>query len=215
MLAGLAAVDRDVVLAACSRRRWRKGQTVFHEDDPGDTLHLVARGRFAVRASTSLGDVATFAVLGPGETFGELALLDADQRRTATVDALEAGETLALRRDAFERLRAAHPVVERVLVAVLADQVRRLSERLVEALWTPADQRVLRRLLELADRYGDDGSAGAVTVPLTQDVLASMAGTTRPTANRALRAAEEAGLVRMGRGRIEVVDAAGLARRAR
>jgi CRP/FNR family transcriptional regulator, cyclic AMP receptor protein len=214
MLAGLSETDRGRVLAACTRRRWRKGQTVFHEQDLGDTLYVITKGRFSVRASTPLGDVATLAVLGAGDSFGELALLDEAQRRTATVEALEAGETLALRRDAFAALRDEHPTIDRVLVGVLAEQVRRLSGRLVETLWVPADKRVLRRLVELAIRYGG-ADEGPVTLPLTQEVVASMAGTTRPTANRALRAAQAAGLVRIGRGRIDVLDAAGLARRAR
>ncbi len=84
---------------------------------------------------------------------------------------------------------------------------------MLEALYVPADKRVLRRLVALTHAYGD-GSPGTV-VPVTQETLAGMAGTTRPTANLALRAAEAAGLVTLDRRRIRVDDPAGLARRAR
>jgi CRP/FNR family cyclic AMP-dependent transcriptional regulator len=90
--------------------------------------------------------------------------------------------------------------------------VRRLSELAVEATFVPADTRVLRRLLAVAEQFGDnDGTV----IALTQDDLASMAGTTRPTANRVLKKAEADGLLRLARGRIEILDTDQLARRAR
>jgi len=209
----LDEATRREVIANARRRRFRRGEVVFHEGDPGDAIHVIDKGHVAVRVTTALGDVATLTVLGPGEAFGEGALLAADARRTASAVALEATETRALARAEFERLRAEHPAVEEFLVQALAAQVRRLSEHLLEALYVPAEQRVLRRLLWLATAYGD-GGAGTV-VPLTQDDLASMAGTARPTANRVLKAAEADGLVRVARGRVELVDPDELARRAR
>jgi CRP-like cAMP-binding protein len=213
LLGGLAAEDRRRIVQAARRRRYARHEVVFHEGDPGDTLHLLAAGHMAVRITTPLGDTATLTVLGPGDAFGELALLAADARRTATVVALEASETLALRRDQFEELRREQPAFDRLLIELLAADVTRLSERLLEALYIPADKRVLRRLLGLAGQYGD-GSAGTV-VPFTQEDLATMAGTTRPTANRILNDAETAGLVRIGRARIEILDPERLARSAR
>ena len=72
---GLSDADRRVVLASAHRRRFARGEVVFHEADPGDTVHLVAEGRLAARRSTPAGDTVTFAILGPGDTFGEMALL--------------------------------------------------------------------------------------------------------------------------------------------
>ena len=104
--------------------------------------------------------------------------------------------------------------MDRLLAEILADEVRRLDGRLLEFLYLPADKRVLRRLLSLAKTYGN-GSQSAVTVPLTQDVIASMAGTSRPTTNQALRAVEQAGVIAIGRSKIQIMDLPGLLRRAR
>ena len=80
---------------------------MFHRDDPADSLHLVVRGRFGARVLTPLGDSVLVDVLGPGQSFGELALLLADARRSATVEALEVGETRSVFRDDFAVLAAA------------------------------------------------------------------------------------------------------------
>lgn len=209
----LSDAERAAVLAATARHRYRRGEVLFHEGDTGDTIHLLASGRVAVRVTTPVGDTVTYAVLGAGEVFGELGLLSADARRTATVVALEPVETLVLRREQFEQLRARHPAVERMLVQLLAQRVRRLSAHLVEALHVPVDQRVVRRLLALCRLYGGDDVR--VTVPLTQGDLAELAGATRPTVNRVLRSLEQAGVVQLARGRIEVRDRPALLLRAR
>jgi CRP/FNR family cyclic AMP-dependent transcriptional regulator len=215
ILEGVDPEQQREVLARCARRRFRKGDTLFHEGDPGTTLHLLDKGRVAIRVTTPMGDAATLTVLGPGDVFGEQALLQPDGERTASAVALEAVETLTLAARDFADLRTRFPAVERILVTILAAQVRRLSQHLSEALYLPADKRVLRRLLELCGVYGTDGTSVPVVVPLTQDDLASMAGTTRPTANRVLQDAVDAGFVALGRARIEVLDRERLARRAR
>jgi len=214
ILDGLSEEERRTVLAAARRRKFKRGEVVFHEGDPGDAIHVVEKGHVVVRVSTVLGDVATLTVLGPGDSFGEGALLSPDARRTASVVAVEGAETRAIPRSTFEELRTTYPGLERMLTTALAAQVRRLSSHLVEALYVPAEQRVLRRLLFAASSYGDVGE-GPVTVPLTQEDLATMAGTTRPTANRMLKAAEDEGWLSLARGRIVVLDAAAIAHRAR
>lgn len=128
--------------------------------------------------------------------------------------AVDVVETLALRRDAFEEVRERYPSVERVLVRALADEVRRLSGLLVEALYVPADKRVYLRLLDLVRLFGGPAPAVPIVIPLTQEQIGEMAGTTRPTANRILRGAEDAGLLTITRGRIEILDVDALARRA-
>ena len=201
------------MLAGTRRRRYARGEIVFHEGDIGDALHLIAKGHVAVRSTTPLGDVSTFTVLGPGEVFGEGALLASDSRRTGTVVALEPVETQTLSGDQFGTLRREHPEVDRFLIEVLSAQVRRLSIRLQEALFIPAETRVLRRLVELCVSYR--ASDDSVVIPLTQDDLASLAGTSRPTANRVLKAAEDDGVLSVRRSRIEVIDSDALERRAR
>lgn len=205
--------ERRRVLAEAQRRKFKRGEVIFHEGDPGTTLHLIDKGHVAIRTTTLMGEVVTLTVLGPGDVFGEQALLDPDNIRTASAVAVELAETRSIRRDDFERLRKEHPSVDRFLVELLAAQVRRLSAHLQEALYVPAEQRLLRRLLDVAESYTD--SSGACTVPLTQDDLATMAGTTRPTANRLLKAIESDGVVSISRGRIDVLDIETLKRKSR
>jgi CRP/FNR family transcriptional regulator, cyclic AMP receptor protein len=212
MLEVLGDADRRGVLAAARRRRFKRNEVVFHDGDPGDTLHLIVQGHFAVRITTPLGDVATLRVLGPGEHFGELAVLD-PAPRSGSVVSLDAGETMALHRDVVTELRARIPEIDTALTGALIDEVRRLAGALVDALYVPAEQRVWRRLRELVDIYG--AADVPVVIPVTQDDLAQLAGTTRPTANRVLRAAEENGVVGLARGRIEIHDLAALRRLAR
>ncbi len=208
----LPATERQAVRSLMVRRTYRRDEVLFHEGDPGDQLLVIEKGRVAIRITTSLGDVATVTILGRGDVFGEQALLDGDSRRTATAVALEPVEVRALHRDRFADLRQRYPSVDRMLVELLAGQVRRLSGSLVEALYLPVERRVLRRLAELTDLY-DEGEF-PVIIPLRQDDVASLVGTTRPTVNRVLQSLVEDGLLRLSRGRIEVCDPGGLGRRA-
>lgn len=201
------------LVAIASRRRFARNEVVFHRGDPADTLHLIVRGRFAARVETSVGDTVTLSVHGPGEAFGELALLDLEQRRSTTVASLEPGETYAVQRGDFTRLRQEYPAVNEVLVRLLAARVRRSSELYVEALFVGAETRVLRRLHELAALYGK--GAPGTAIPLSQQQIAGLAATSRATVNRVLRAEAARGTVELRRGQTRIIDAAALARRSR
>ena len=211
LLADLPAEDVRELLAIARRRTFDRGEVVFHRDDPAESLHLIVRGRFAARVVTAVGDSVLLDVLGPGQAFGELALLLPGERRSATVSALEDGETRSVYRDDFAGLQRSHPGVKDVLLRLLAEQVRRTSDRIVEAHYVDADTRVRRRLCELAEAYrdGDDDPV----VPLTQDDLAAMAGTSRATVNRVLREEEKRGAVALQRGRVTLLDADDIHRR--
>jgi CRP-like cAMP-binding protein len=206
ILAGIPEEDARRVLQIARRRVFARREVVFHRGDPADTLHLVHKGHFAVRIGTQLGDTVMLNVIGPGDTFGEIALLDQVGPRSATVVALEAAETRAIHKLDFDALRARHPGVADVLARALALQVRRLSDLLLEAHYVPADRRVLRRLAELG--------GGSGVVPLTQEEISNLAGTSRATVNRVLRDAQTRGELALRRGRIEVLDAAALSARA-
>ncbi len=221
LLQGVPEAEVRELLAIARRRRFSRGEVVFHQDDPADTLHLVDKGRFAVRGIGQLGDAVMLTVLTPGDMFGELALVDGpDARRSATVSALEGGETLSIHRLDFERLRRQRPDTSQVVIAVLAEQVRRLSKLVAEAHYVSAEKRVRRRLLEVSGGYtpperGEVEDTEPRLVPLTQDDLADLAGTSRATVNRVLRMEQEKGAVKLGRGRTEVLDPAALSRRSR
>src|SRR4051812_16566662 len=138
------------LVAIARRRRFGRGEVVFHQGDPADTLHLIARGRFVARVETATGDTVTVSLFGPGEAFGELALLVREQHRSTTVASVEPGETYAVHREDFTRLRHDYPAVNEVVVQLLAGRLRRTNDLYVEALFTAAESRVLRRLHELA-----------------------------------------------------------------
>jgi len=212
-LDGLTDAHRREILATARRRRFRAREIVFHEGDPAEAVHLVLSGRFAARSTTAMGRVAIVALFGPRGLFGELAMIDRETNRSATVYALEAGETLSLGRDQFEDVRAANPSADRFLVEILATKVRENSVVLVEALCERAEVRVLRRLVFAAGFWGALGPGGG-TVALTQDDLSGFAGTTRPTVNKVLIEIERGGLIRTRRGRIDILDPEGLRRRA-
>lgn len=215
LLAPLRAEDREAFLALARPRTFARNEVVCHEGDPADSLHLVERGHLAVHAGLSSGATATFTILSPGDYFGELALLREDRRRTATVTALEQSRTRSVSAAAFEGLVSRNPRVERVLTSLLADRVDALSRRLLETMYESLDRRVYRRLLELAQSYGGQSSEAqpGVTIPLSQAQLADLVGAARPSVNQVLRRLSDAGVVSLGRSRVDVLDLAGLARR--
>jgi CRP-like cAMP-binding protein len=213
LLRALPPEGRRLVLERCRPRTFPARAVVFHQGEPGDQLYVVTAGRALVHATTESGEAVTFAVVGPGQTFGELALVDASQKRTGTVVALSELMTLSLGREDFLLLRDRFAGIDRLLVGALAAQVERLSRHLLESLYVPVEQRVARRLIAVAGAFG--GLERGTVVPITQEDLAGLAGTTRPTANLVLRAMAEEGAVELHRGRIEILDPRGIRRRAR
>jgi len=203
--------ERAAILKVAVRRRYARGEVVFHQGDLGDTFHIVLRGLLTARTVTPLGQVVTLNLFPVDAVFGELALLSVDARRAATVAALERSETLMIRRKDFADLRRRNPRMDAFLVAVLASRNRALSEHLTDLLFSPADERVYRRLLLLTDVATPGGSEW---VKVTQEDVGSLAGTTRATVNRALRAAADAGTIELARGRFRILDRDALERRA-
>jgi len=213
LLAVLSEEDRVELLRLARRRRFARGEVVFHEGDPGDTMHLIAQGHVAVRVTTPLGDVAMLRVLRPGEFFGELAVISPGPRN-ATVVALDRTETLGISKDQLDDMRSRRPAIDAVVIEALATEVRRLAGALTEALYMPSETRLFRRLVDLIALFGSE-TAPASVIPLTQEELAQLAGVTRPTANRILKQAEDDGAVRVSRGKVEVLLPELLARKAR
>ncbi len=213
LLDDVPAAERQQVLELARRRTFRRNEVVFHRGDPADSLHLVVNGRFGVQTTTPYGDTLLFSVVRRGQFFGELALIEPGASRSATVMALDAAETRSIHRVEFDALRARRPEVANVLIAVLAERVRHLSELLVDATFASAETRVLRRLAEAAG--GDAGGDGVVKVPLTQEQLGQLAGTSRATVNRILNEAAGRGEIEVRRGRIGIVDGEALERRCR
>jgi CRP-like cAMP-binding protein len=206
LLAALDLTQREKLFRHCVPRRYRRRQAIFHHGDPSDGMHIIVSGRVMIRVSTPVGDEACLAVCGAGELVGEQSLLLDGGRRSASAVAIDAVETMFLSARAFAVLRQEDALVDRLIIQLLTARVLRLTDQLIEALFVPATTRVLRRVADAAGLYDES------VIPLTQDELASLAGCTRPTVNRALRAAQEAGMIDLARRRIRVLDIEGLRR---
>jgi len=212
VLASLPLPERRGLVAGLRRRSYHRDEVIFHQGDPADTVHLIAAGHVSVRVTLPSGEFVVVAILGPGEAFGESALVSSSPVRSATIIALEQCETLSLGRDEFHRLRTSYPGVDRFLVELLSARVERLNNYLLESLYVPAERRVLRRLLHLCELYtGDDQR---IVIPVTQEMLATLAGTTRPTANQVLRRLVASDIVSISRSQIVVLDRQSLHQRA-
>ncbi|HWB65752.1 MAG TPA: Crp/Fnr family transcriptional regulator [Mycobacteriales bacterium] len=212
ILEGLTSAQQAELLRLARRRSFKRSEVIFHEGDPADAVHLIESGHVSVRVGTPYGETATLRLLGPGDLFGELAVISPGPRN-ATITAIEGCETLVLHRDQIDQLRRENPAVERALLESVIQEVRRLSSQIVEAMYFPAATRLARRLVELADAWPVDPH-GHTTVPLTQGDLAGLCGTTRPTVNQLLGRLVEQGLVELRRGKVIICDVAGLIERA-
>lgn len=192
--------ERESLLAAARPREFPPGEVVQHQGDLGNSLSIIESGHALIRMTTPRGDTVTLGLLGPCDEFGELSLLRGDHCHTATIVALDRLRTIRLSRADFTRVCAADPAVAFGLAHLFAVRVEALGEQLAEAYYLPASRRVARRLSEAVEVYG------CAQIPLTQDDLAGLAGTSRPTTNRVLRALEGQGVVELDRHAIVVMD---------
>lgn len=200
----LSAEAREQVAQVATRRRFRRGEIVVGRHEAVEQLHLVLAGRIAVHVGNADGPAVLLDVSGPGDYVGVMPVFELDDdRRSESATALSAAETLSIPYRTLHRVRAAHPAVDRLFVALLARRVSELSSRLVDALHEPLAQRVQHRLDALT-RCGVRGATGVVDLPVTQEQLAEMVGATRPAVNAVLQTMREEGTVVLGRGRIGV-----------
>lgn len=185
-------------------RSFPAGTRVFHEGDSSDACYIVKEGSFRVTREHSDGRAITLATLGPGEIFGELAMLDGDSR-SASAEALTDGELLALPANDVRSLLARHPDIALKLVAGLVRRLRAANVRLTKQSFQTVPSRVAGILAQLSREQGN-GSGGEVTIRMNQTDLAQLAGTSRESVSRFLAELERAGVVRSGRGRVTVLD---------
>lgn len=185
-------------------RSFPAGTRVFHEGDNSDACYIVKEGTFRVTREHSDGRAITLATLGPGEIFGELAMLDGD-KRSASAEAVSDGELLALPAGDVRSLLARHPEIALKLVAGLVRRLRAANVRISRQSFQTVPSRVAGILAQLS-REAQDNGGGEVTIRMNQTDLAQLAGTSRESVSRFLAELERAGVVRSGRGRVTVLD---------
>jgi CRP/FNR family transcriptional regulator/CRP/FNR family cyclic AMP-dependent transcriptional regulator len=212
LFAHLDDATLDVVAAALRPRRFRRGETIFHIDDPGDALFIVAAGRVKITIPSEDGsDPAILTTIEPGGFFGELAMLDGAPR-SATAVALDAVETHVLRRAAFDRLVDTEPVLRRELLVALATEIRRLTAQVEDLHFLDLPGRLARHLLRMLPT---EAGEHRVRWPFTQTELAGMIGGSRQSVNRLLADLVARDLVRFEGDDLVIPDAGRLARASR
>jgi CRP/FNR family transcriptional regulator, cyclic AMP receptor protein len=188
-------------------RSFPAGTRVFHEGDSSDACYIVRDGSFRVTREHSDGRAITLATLGPGEIFGELAMLDGDTR-SASAESITDGTLLALPANDVRSLLGRNPEIALKLVAGLVRRLRAANMRLSRQSFQTVPSRVAGILAQLSrdGQEGDDGEMTEVTIRMNQTDLAQLAGTSRESVSRFLAELERAGVVRSGRGRVTVLQ---------
>jgi CRP/FNR family cyclic AMP-dependent transcriptional regulator len=182
----LNPVEANELARCLVPRRFSAGQIVFHHGDPGGLLYIITKGKVKITYSTPEGQEALLAILGRGDFFGELALLD-DSPRSATAEALRETETQTLHRWEFMDFIRKNPDFSLHVLHTLAQHIRRLNLQLSDIFFLDLPARLARTLLHLADQHGRETEAGIqIDISLTQTDLAEMTGSTRVSVNKAL-----------------------------
>jgi len=190
-------------------KRYPKGSVIVFADDPGDSLYLVRAGRVKVVLLGDDGREVILGVLGVGEHFGELSLID-DQPRSAHVIAMEDSLLLVLRREDFRRRVEASPAVAWALLAELSRRLRVADKKIGGLVLLDVPGRIARVLLENAP----DETSNLVQRRLTHQTIAQMIGASRETVSRTMRDFQEAGWISVEKRVIKLIDREALARRA-
>jgi CRP-like cAMP-binding protein len=206
----LQVADLERIARLAVPRGFETGQVVFREGDRSDTCYVVHTGR--VRAVHEHGDgrTITLATFGPGDIFGELALFE-DERRSATVEALQPTSAVAVLGPDMRSLMAEHPQIAMRLLIALGRRLRKTNERLARRSFQTVQSRVASALSELvaqAQLQSPPTREERKDVPIsaTQADLAKLAGSSRESASRFLAVLERAGVISQGRGRLVVHD---------
>jgi CRP/FNR family transcriptional regulator, cyclic AMP receptor protein len=209
--------DEVAALAGGLRtRRYRRGEVIFHQGDPGDALYIILSGRVKIWSPSETGVEAILATLRPGEFFGSLALLDGSPR-SASATAADPVEAVILPRERFRQLVNDEPAIRDHVFAELAGELRRLTNHVEELHFLDITGRLAARLARLAEEQGQPDVDGAIRLagPITQGDLAAMVGSTRQSVNKLLGYFVDDGLIRFERDSIVIIDMPGLLRAAR
>jgi CRP/FNR family transcriptional regulator len=208
----LAPADLERVAQVAVPRSFRAHRVIFREGDASDTCYVVESGHARAVREHADGRSIALAHFGPGDIFGELAMFD-DERRSATVEAIEDVDAIAILGADMRRLLREHADISYKLVISLGRRLRETNERLARQSFQTVQSRVAGVLAQLVEQARAEGADdGDVLVVATQAEVAQLAGSSRESASRFLAVLERAGIVSQGRGRLIVHEPEALAR---
>src|SRR3954452_2120621 len=209
---GLGPVELGRVADVAVPRSFAAGEMVFREGDDSDTCYVVRSGHARAVRGHADGRQITLATFGPGDIFGELAMFD-DERRSATLEAIDELEVLGILGRDMRRLLREHPEMAVQLVVALGRRLRAANERLARQSFQTVQSRVAAVLAQLVEQARAEGAGdGDVLITATQADLAKLACSSRESASRFLATLERAGVITQGRGRLTVHDPVALGR---
>lgn len=212
VFAALAAGELSRVAEVAVPRRFAAGEVVFREGDESNTCYVVRAGRARAVRDHSDGRSITLANFGPGDIFGELAMFD-NERRSATVEAVESTEAIAILGGDMRRLLRQHPDIAVKLLSALGRRLRETNERLARQSFQTVQSRVAGVLLQFVTAAQAEGRGQRdILITSTQADLAQLAGSSRESASRFLAVLERAGVITQGRGKLTVHDPEALTR---
>jgi CRP/FNR family transcriptional regulator, cyclic AMP receptor protein len=214
LFADLSDAERERLGQLLRPHRYARGQVIFLEGDQGSALCLIAEGRVRIQLTGSDGREVVINVYGPGELFGEMALLDGEPR-SADAIAQDIVRLYWLERTDFARFLEGHPRAALTMLASLSRRLRHTTRVVQDATFRDVPSRLARVLLDQAERLGQPVSGGIrLEGRLTQSELAAMVGAARETVNRALRSFEDRGLIRWDGSMMVLAKTEGLRARA-
>lgn len=208
LMRGLADDTLARIAAVAVRRTVPRGAVVFRQGDPGDALYAVVAGRIRIGAQHADGREVFLSVMGPGDSFGEIAAIDG-QTRTATATALEPSTLLLVHRGDLRALIARDPNLAQHLLGVFCQRIRWTSDLVEESAFLELPARLASRLLRLAAGHGRTGADGTA-LHLSQADLAAFLGASRQVVNQHLQSWRARGWIALARGVVVLRDRAAL-----
>ncbi len=212
LFASLPERERGALEARCRHLKVPAQAYLYHEGQAGDAVYVVVSGRIGVWSGGERGDPVLLAILGPGEMFGEMAILSTERIRTASTQALSKVEVIQILRTDIETLRRRFPRISDVFIEALMRLVQRLTTQVSELSELDSSTRLYRQLWRLGDVY-EKRRTGA-ELPISQQQLASMTGVGLRITNRVLGEARSEGILETGKRRIVINDWTMVRRRA-
>ena len=207
MFESFAEKELDNIAALAVRRTFGARKHIVQKGDPGDGLFVLLRGRAKVTSANLEGGGTAFNIMGAGEVFGEVALLDSGLR-SATVTAIDDCETAFIHKDAFRALLLDNPRIGVQLLELLSRRLRQLTERVEDRAFLAVKARLAKQIVRLADDHGGPLDGGGIRIPLaiSQQDLGSLVDATRESVNKQLRSWTRSGVLRHDRRQLDVYD---------